>query len=283
MLRAIRGLLPRGGQTTAGRVNFDGEDLLRAGEKRLRHIRGGQIGVVWQDPQAALDPVMRVGEQIAEAARAHVAGSRDASRSRAKELMRLVELPDVERTFRAFPHQLSGGQRQRVVIASAIAGNPRLLLADEPTTALDVTVQDQVLSLLARLRTELHLALLLVSHDLAVVGETCDEVSVMYAGRIVEHGPAASVFSAPLHHYTAGLLAAAPRVDRPGVRPISIPGTPALAVAERGCAFAPRCPVAVEDCFTVLPVLSGEGPHRVACHHPLVGTMLAVRQRQESS
>ncbi len=269
MLRAILGLLPQGGRVTSGLISFDGEDLLSAGEGRMRRIRGRQIGVIWQDPQAALDPVMRVGEQIAETARAHVAGSWKIARDRAKELMRLVELPDVERTYRAYPHQLSGGQRQRVVIASAIAGEPRLVLADEPTTALDVTVQDQVLSLLARLRQELNLALLLVSHDLAVVGETCDEVSVMYAGRIVEHGPANGVFSSPRHHYTAGLLAAAPRVDRPGVRPVSIPGTPALAVAQRGCAFAARCPAVLANCLEVVPPLVGQGRHRVACHHPL--------------
>ena len=278
-LRAILGLLPPGGRATAGRVEFDGEDLLRAGERRLRQVRGGQIGVIWQDPQAALDPVMRVGDQIAEAVHAHALSNWSVSRRRAKELMRLVELPDVDRTFRTFPHQLSGGQRQRVVIASAIAGNPRLLLADEPTTALDVTVQDQVLSLIGRLRADLHVALLLVSHDLAVVGEACDDVAVMYAGRVIERGPAASVFSAPRHYYTVGLLAAAPQVDRPGVRPSSIPGTPAVGVVRRGCAFAPRCPAASEDCVAATPQLGGEGAHQVACHHPLRIAAPAVRTR----
>jgi oligopeptide/dipeptide ABC transporter ATP-binding protein len=272
-LRAILRLLPPAGRITAGQVMFGGRDLTRLPERAMRAVRGGQIGVVWQDPLAALDPLMRVGEQVAEVIRAHAGRvGRSAARERALELMRQVELPDADRTFRRYPHQLSGGQRQRVVIASAIAAGPRLLLADEPTTALDVTIQDQILGLLARLRAELGLALLLVSHDLAVVAQACDRVAVIYGGRIVETGPAAAVFAAPRHHYTDGLLRAAPRLDRPGVLPRGIPGTPPAAAVPAGCAFAPRCPRADQTCRSVTPTLSA-GPehsgHLAACHHPL--------------
>jgi peptide/nickel transport system ATP-binding protein len=274
-LLSILGLLPRGAKIESGEISFAGRDLRRAEERELRAVRGGQIGVIWQDPLAALDPVMRAGHQIAEVVRAHAGGdrrNRRAAERRAKELLRLVELPDVERLYDAYPHELSGGQRQRVVIAAAIAADPVLLLADEPTTALDVTVQDQVLALLARLRDELGLALLLVTHDLAVVSETCERVAIMYAGRIVESGPAARVLSAPRHHYSAGLLAAAPDVDRPGVRPAGIAGTPPAGVALDRCAFAPRCPRADDVCTSRLPELAGEPSHLAACHHPRAAT-----------
>jgi oligopeptide/dipeptide ABC transporter ATP-binding protein len=271
-LRAILGLLPAAGRVTSGRVMFAGQDLLHASPGQLRAIRGGQIGVVWQDPLASLDPVMRVGEQIAEAVRAHRPGDRAAAGARVLDLMRQVDLPQVDRTCRRYPHELSGGQRQRVVIAAAIAAGPRLLLADEPTTALDVTVQDQVLSLLARLRAELGLALLLVTHDLAVVAETCEQVAVMYAGRIVETGPAGAVFAGPRHHYTAGLLRAAPSLERIGVRPRGIGGSPAAHAVAQGCAFAPRCARADDICVRVTPRLeppsAGGGGHLAACHHP---------------
>lgn len=268
-LRAILGLLPAAARISAGEVIFDGVDLTRAGARQLRAVRGGQIGVVWQDPLASLDPVMRAGDQIAEAVRAHASLARAAARARALDLMRQVELPDVDRTSRSYPHELSGGQRQRIVIASAIAAGPRLLLADEPTTALDVTVQDQVLTLLSRLRAELGLALLLVTHDLAVVAQTCGQVAVMYAGRIVESGPAGAVFAAPRHHYTRGLLRAAPSLGKPGTLPQGIPGTPAASVATAGCAFAPRCAGADQVCREVTPELAGAGGHLAACHHPV--------------
>jgi peptide/nickel transport system ATP-binding protein len=272
-LRAVLRLLPAAGRVTSGQVMFGGLDLLRAPPRQLRSIRGGQIGVVWQDPLTFLDPVMRAGEQIAEVVRAHLPGDRAGAQARALDLMRQVELPEVGRTYRRFPHELSGGQRQRVVIAAAIAAGPRLLLADEPTTALDVTVQDQVLSLLARLRADLGLALLLVTHDLAVVAKTCERVAVMYAGRIAETGPAGAVFTSPRHHYTAGLLRAAPSLDRIGVRPQAISGSPAAHTVERGCAFAPRCPRADRICAEVTPPLvpqpAGIAGHLAACHHPL--------------
>ncbi len=269
-LLSILGLLPRGARVLAGEIRFQGRDLVTAGPREMRRVLGGQIGVIWQDPLAALDPVMRVGDQIAEVVRAHQRVDRAAAGARAQELMRLVELPDVERLAGAYPHELSGGQRQRVVIATAVAADPILLLADEPTTALDVTVQDQVLALLARLRSDLGLSLMLVSHDLAVVGETCERVCIMYAGRIVEAGRLDEVFAAPSHRYSAGLLSAAPDIGRPGVRPHGIPGIPPAGSATSACAFAPRCERADELCRTRLPELVDRGGHRAACHHPLV-------------
>jgi oligopeptide/dipeptide ABC transporter ATP-binding protein len=271
-LLALLDLLPRGAQITAGELRFAGSDLKALSTRERRAVLGGQVGVIWQDPLAALDPVMRVGPQIAEVVRAHADIGGRAADARAMELMRLVELPDVERMFRRYPHELSGGQRQRIVIAEAIAADPQLLLADEPTTALDVTVQDQVLALLARLREELGLALLLVSHDLAVVGETCERVAIMYAGRIVEQGSIGAVFSDPRHHYSAGLLAAAPDIGRPGVRPAGIPGTPPPGAGERGCAFAGRCPAADGACADAIPALAGLPHHQAACHHPATAT-----------
>jgi oligopeptide/dipeptide ABC transporter ATP-binding protein len=271
-LLALLALLPRGAQITAGELRFAGSDLRALSARERRAVLGGQIGVIWQDPLAALDPVMRVGPQIAEVVRAHADVSRRAADARAMELMRLVELPDVENLFRRYPHELSGGQRQRIVIAEAVAADPQLLLADEPTTALDVTVQDQVLALLARLREELGLALLLVSHDLAVVGETCERVAIMYAGRIVEQGSIGAVFSEPRHHYSAGLLAAAPDIGRPGVRPAGIPGTPPPGAAESGCAFAARCAAADGACGDATPALAGAPHHQAACHHPVTAT-----------
>ncbi len=269
VLRAVLGLLPPGLHVEGGSVVFEGTDLVSLKERQLRKVRGRHVGAVWQDPLAALDPVMRVGGQVAEAVRAHRRIDRASAREEADKLMKLVDLPDIERTARAYPHELSGGQRQRVVIASAIAGEPKLLLADEPTTALDVTVQDQVLGLLEGLRCELDLALLLVTHDLAVVDQVCELVAVMYAGRIVETGPVDEVFGSPRHPYTAALLAASPSIDRPGVLPGGIPGTAASEVTMTGCAFAPRCPRAGEVCTVHVPEGKGPAGHTVACHFPL--------------
>ncbi len=269
-LLSILGLLPRGARVESGAITFDGVDLLRCTRRQLRTILGRRIGVIWQDPLAALDPVMRVGDQIAEVIRAHDDVGRGRAMQRAKELMRQVEMPDVEQLARRYPHELSGGQRQRVVIAAAIAASPELLLCDEPTTALDVTVQDQVLGLLGRLREELGVALVLVSHDLAVVGEMCDRVSIMYSGRIVEQGSTDAVFERPRHHYSVGLLASSPDIDRVGVRPDGIPGLPPGSVSESSCAFADRCGSADERCRSELPVLGRLGDRLVACHHPAV-------------
>jgi len=197
-----------------GRIRFDGEDLLQAAENRLRRLRGRRIGMVFQEPASALNPVLSVGFQIAEAIRLHDGGSRAASRLEAARLLDRVAMPDGRRRLGDYPHQLSGGQRQRVMIAMALAGRPDLLIADEPTTALDVTLQAEILDLLRRLRRELELTVLLITHDLAVVAETCDRVAVMDDGRVVEAAPVGDLFAAPAHPSTRRLLTAMPRLRR---------------------------------------------------------------------
>ncbi len=267
-LRAIVGLLGTGLKITGGEIVVGGRDLARLGRRELHEFRGGELGVIWQNPLSALDPVLTVGYQIAEVVRSHEKVTRQAAARRAIELMRLVELPRTEALYRANPHQLSGGQRQRVVIAAALAAGPKILLADEPTTALDVTVQQQILQLFSRLRDKLGLSLVMVSHDLAVVGEVCERVAIMYGGRVVEAGPTAEVFTRPAHHYTAALLRSVPSVATVGHRPQGIAGAPPPAVADGQCSFAPRCPAATDRCRTVLPALTGQHGRLVACHYP---------------
>jgi len=264
--------LTRGARVrTSGHVLLDGEDLLAASPARLRALRGDALAMVFQDPLSALHPLMRVGDQIAEAVRAHRPGvSKAAARARAVELLEQVALPDAGRRAGAYPHELSGGMRQRVTIAMALANEPRVLIADEPTTALDVTVQKQILALLARLRDELGMAMVLITHDLGVVAEAADEVAVMYAGRIVEQAPAAELFAAPQHPYTWGLLRSMPRLEAPvGAELVPIPGRPpSLIHPPSGCRFHPRCPYARERHREVDPALeplAGAPSHRVAC------------------
>jgi peptide/nickel transport system ATP-binding protein len=275
VLRAIVGLLAPGLTITGGQVLAAGRDLVPLGRRELQRVRGRELGVIWQDPLAALDPVMTVGSQIAEVVRSATDVSRPAARARAIELMRLVELPRADSLFHAYPHQLSGGQRQRVVIAAALAAGPRVLLADEPTTALDVTVQQQILQLFARLRESLGLALVMVSHDLAVVGEVCENVAIMYGGRIVETGTTLEVFTAPRHHYTAALLRSVPSVTTVGHRPRGISGSPPPGVVFDSCSFAPRCPAAQPRCNEVLPELTGADARLVACHYPVAAEEVA--------
>ncbi len=273
-LRAVIGLLAPGLAITGGQVLAGGRDLVRLSRRDLQRVRGRELGVIWQDPLAALDPVIRVGAQIAEVVRAHEQVTRAAARTRALEMMRLVELPRAEALFEAYPHQLSGGQRQRIVIAAALAAGPRILLADEPTTALDVTVQHQILLLFARLREMLDLSLIVVSHDLAVVGQVCENVTIMYGGRVVETGTTTAVFTAPRHHYTAALLRSVPSVAAVGHRPQGIPGAPPVGAVPDHCSYAPRCPAAQERCRAELPVLAAPpdgGPGGVACHFPEPG------------
>jgi peptide/nickel transport system ATP-binding protein len=261
----------------SGRVLLDGEDLLAASEERLRALRGETLAMVFQDPLSALHPLMRVGDQIAEALRAHAGArrgvSRTAARARAVELLEWVAIPDARRRVDAYPHELSGGMRQRAMIAMAIANGPRVLIADEPTTALDVTVQQQILALLRRLRDELGMAMVLITHDLGVVAETADEVAVMYAGRIVEQAPTAELFAAPQHPYTWGLLRSMPRLDAPiGSALVPIPGRPPLlAHPPSGCRFHPRCAYVRERHREVDPALEAVAnapEHRVACLLP---------------
>jgi oligopeptide/dipeptide ABC transporter ATP-binding protein len=263
---AVMGLIDPPGRITEGDVRLAGKALLGLPEAEYRRLRGNDLAMVFQDPLSALNPVRRVGEQIAEAARVHGA-SRANARTRALEMLELVGVVPAARRARAYPHELSGGMRQRVMLAMALVNRPKVLIADEPTTALDVTTQAQILELLVGMQRELGLALLIVSHDLGVVAGIADRVLVMYAGRIVEEGPAADVFAAAGHPYTRGLLASVPRVD--DARPVlaTIPGNPPDPTAlPPGCAFHTRCPIAVEQCRERRPPsLVLTGGHRAAC------------------
>ena len=266
-LRAI-GQLLHDRATVSGRVLWQGEDLLAVSPSRLRAIRGVGIGMVFQEPMAALNPVLSIGLQIEESLVAHTTLTRSQRRARAVELLGLVGIPSPAQRLGQFTHEFSGGMRQRAMIAIALAAAPKLLLADEPTTALDVTIQDQVLKLLLRLVDELRMALVLVTHDLGVVAETCDRMAVMYAGRICEVGPAAAVFGQPRHAYTDALLRAMPGDGPARGTLLSIPGQPPrLDRPVDGCAFAPRCGHAEPRCTQVTPVLTlqPEG-QRAACY-----------------
>jgi peptide/nickel transport system ATP-binding protein len=261
---AIMGLLPPGART-AGRILFDGRDLLAEGEAALCGIRGRRIAMVFQEPLTALNPLLSIGAQVAEPLMIHQRLTRADAGGRARRLLDRVGLSRVPAHH--YPHQLSGGQRQRVVIAMALACGPDLLTADEPTTALDVTVQAQVLDLLADLAGEAGMALLLITHDLGVVSETVRNMLVMYAGRVVEQGPTADVFARMSHPYTRALLAASPH--EAGGRPLAIPGqVPDALHRPPGCAFAPRCTRAQGDCTASVPPLHGTRPHLAACLHP---------------
>ena len=253
-LRALIGLLPRAARITAGTIELDGVDVTRASADRLRKLRGRTVSMVFQEPMTALNPVMRVGDQIAEAPLARLGYGRRKARERALALMQLVGIPDAARRANAYPHELSGGMRQRVMIAIALSADPKLILCDEPTTALDVTIQDQILKLLASLREQLGVSLVFVSHDLAVIAQTCLRVAVMYAGQIVETGTVDAVFREPRHPYTLGLLRAVPDFDLVRSQLASIPGSPPdLVDPPKGCRFHPRCAFVHEDC-TVAPI-----------------------------
>ncbi|MEU5646982.1 ABC transporter ATP-binding protein [Streptomyces milbemycinicus] len=255
--RSIMRMVRPPGEVVAGSVRFDDEDLLALPEREMRRRRGSKVAMVFQDPQAALNPVMKVGDQIVEAMTVHGVDKKTA-RKRAVELLEQVGIPDVQRKIDQYPHQFSGGMRQRVVIAIALANDPALLIADEPTTALDVTIQAQILRLLAKLRTELGIAVAIITHDMGVVAELCTDVVVMYSGRTVEKGTVEQVFNHPRHPYTAALLEAMPRLDQDlAGQPLpAIPGTPPdPAAPPAGCAFAPRCRFAEDACTQAQPAL----------------------------
>jgi oligopeptide/dipeptide ABC transporter ATP-binding protein len=252
----------------SGRIVFDGTDLLDLDAERLRSIRGDRIAMIFQEPMTSLNPVFTIGDQIGESLIVHRGASRAAARAEAARLLDLVGIPAAASRLDRYPHELSGGQRQRAMIAIALACKPRLLIADEPTTALDVTVQAQILDLIARLRRELGMAVLLITHDLGVVAEFCDRVAVMYAGRIVEEAPATALFAAPGHRYTEALLRSMPAANAPGRDLPSIPGSvPPPAARGAGCVFAPRCGFATPRCRAELPPLCAP-PHRLRCWHP---------------
>jgi len=269
-LRAIVGLLPRTARIVGGSVEFDGVDLLRIDEDARRGLRGRSIAMIFQEPMTALNPVMRVGEQIAEGPLVRLGYGRRRAHERALELMRLVGIPDPRQRADAYAHELSGGMRQRVMIAIALSMEPKLILCDEPTTALDVTIQDQILKLLASLREQLGVSIVFVSHDLAVIAQTCQRVAVMYAGQVVETGSVDTVFREPRHPYTLSLLRSVPDVDDVRESLSTIPGSPPdLASPPSGCRFHPRCPFAQDDCvegaFPLRPLGDGRA---TACIHP---------------
>jgi peptide/nickel transport system ATP-binding protein/oligopeptide transport system ATP-binding protein len=249
-LRAILRLLGPGARI-GGRIDWRGTDLRSLSEAELRPIRGREIAMIFQEPMAALNPVLPVGLQIEESLSTHLRLDGRAARARAIELLGMVGIADAGRRLRSYPHEFSGGMRQRVMIAIALAAGPKLLLADEPTTALDVTIQDQILKLLLRLRRELDMSIVLVTHDLSVVAQSCDRVAVLYGGRIMELGPVAEVFRRPAHAYTLGLLGAIPASHKPREPLTNIPGAPPdLLVLPDGCRFAPRCGFAEPACRT---------------------------------
>jgi oligopeptide/dipeptide ABC transporter ATP-binding protein len=265
---ALMQLLPEAARVTSGQVRFDGRDLGALTERQMRAVRGREIAMVFQDPMASLNPILTVGRQVMEPLMLQLGLARAAARARAEELLSLVRIPSPAQIMQAYPHELSGGMRQRVMIAIALSCGPKLLIADEPTTALDVTTQAQILELLRDLQLRLHMAVLLITHDLGVVAAFADDVLVMYAGRVVERAPVAALFERPGHPYTEGLLRSMPPLedDDPETLP-AIEGNVASPFAmPPGCAFHPRCPYAWDDCARVLPpfVTLGEG-HDAAC------------------
>ena len=265
-LRSILRLIHSAGRVS-GRVLWRGRDLLTLPEEELRRVRGGEIGVIFQEPMTALNPVLSVGLQIRENLKEHSRLDAAGRRKRAIELLDHVGIPAAKSRLDDYPHQFSGGMRQRAMIAIALASNPQLLLADEPTTALDVTIQDQILKLILRLRSEMNMSVILVTHDLGVIAQTCDRLAVMYAGRLVETGPVAALFSQPRHAYTLGLLNSVPRAGQLRQPLASIPGQPPLlSRLPAGCAFAPRCRFVLPACGEAPPPLVEVAPdHRSAC------------------
>jgi peptide/nickel transport system ATP-binding protein len=263
------------GKIANGHVHYAGKDLLALPAEEMRAIRGNRIAMIFQEPMTSLNPVYTVGEQVGEAVRLHQGKTKAAARAIAIDMFRLVGIPSPEDRVDAYPHQLSGGMRQRVMIAMALACKPDLLIADEPTTALDVTIQAQILELLKKLQRELGMSILLITHDLGVVAETCDEVVVMYAGRVVERADTATLFTSPRHHYTAGLLRSVPSYGESApaadhARLQEIPGmVPSLYELPKGCKFVDRCPMAQELCRQEEPPLVQLGASHVRCHFPL--------------
>ncbi len=271
---AVLRLLAERGRVTSGEVLFEGQDLLKVSEEEMSELLGCKIAMVFQDPMVSLNPVRTIGWQISESLHLHQNLSKEAARRRTLELLDLVGIPEPKTRFGEYPHQYSGGMSQRAMIAMAIACRPKLLIADEPTTALDVTIQAQILELLSQLKSELNMALILITHDLGVIAEAADDVAVMYAGRVVEEAPVLDLFDTPLHHYTRGLLNSLPRVDRKVERLTAIEGAaPPPHEFVEGCRFEPRCDHCDDACAGARPDFSEVGStRRVACLHPATAT-----------
>jgi oligopeptide/dipeptide ABC transporter ATP-binding protein len=269
MLRAILRLLPHIVQTS-GTIVWRGRDLMTLAEPEMRTLRGGEIAIVFQEPMSALNPVLTVGRQITESLAEHLGLRGRAARARAAGLMDLVGIPDARRRLSSYPHEFSGGMRQRAMLGIALAAGPKLLLADEPTTALDVTIQDQILKLLLRLRRELSMSVVLVTHDLGIVAETCDRVAVLYSGRMMETGPVETILSRPAHPYTLGLINSVPHAKDARQHLTAIPGTPPDPLhLPSGCRFAPRCVLASPDCAREQSGLRAlVSDHATACIYP---------------
>jgi oligopeptide/dipeptide ABC transporter ATP-binding protein len=271
---SILGLIPPPGRIVSGRIEWRGEDLRAAAPERMRRIRGGEIGLVFQEPDSALNPVISIGEQLVEVLRLHRPLSRREAEQEAVRWLGETGIPEPESRFRSYPFELSGGMRQRAVIALAVCAEPALLLADEPTTALDVTVQKEIVQLLEDLQERHGMAILMISHDLGVIAGMADRVMVMYTGKVLESGPVESVFRDPRHPYTQGLLASVPRLGAGRDEPLTgIPGAvPDLLELPSGCTFHPRCPLAVEQCRGEFPPVEPVGPGREAACYRLEET-----------
>jgi peptide/nickel transport system ATP-binding protein len=277
---AIMGLLPRRGVKVEGEVDFQGTDLLRQSDEQLRDRRGRDLGMIFQDPLSSLNPVVPIGVQVTEVLERHRGMSRKAATPVAREMLDKVGIPDPDRRLKDYPHQLSGGMRQRALIAMALACQPRVLIADEPTTALDVTIQAQILALLKELVEDTGTALVMITHDLGVVAGLCDRVNVLYGGKIVERGDRHPLFASPRHPYTVGLLGSIPRLDGTrGERLNPIPGSVSDNLPwDSACAFAPRCPNAIEVCRAVRPELLDDGGGRwLRCHNPVENPLEVTR------
>ena len=267
---SIMRLIPPPGSIAAGEINLNGRNLLKLNAEEMRRLRGNKVAMIFQDPMTSLNPVYTVGEQIAEAVDLHAGIGRKQAWAKAVEMMHQVKIPDAERRAADYPHQLSGGMRQRVMIAMALCCKPELLIADEPTTALDVTIQAEILDLLRSLKREFELSMLLITHDLGVVAETADRVAVMYAGRIVEEAPVHRLFRAPKHPYTEGLLRSVPRLTAEGLRVRRLDtiegNVPNLIALPAGCSFAPRCHYAIPDCRAAeIPLIAVDDEHSSRC------------------
>ena len=267
---SIMGLLPHPIMVRSGQVHLQGQDLLALPTRQMRALRGKDVAMIFQEPMTSLNPVMRVGQQIAEVLRLHEKLGKKQAMARAVEMLQLVNIPNPQRRVNDYPHQFSGGMRQRVMIAMALACSPKLLIADEPTTALDVTIQAQILELMQEMKDRLGMSIMLITHAMGVVAETAQRVVVMYAGKVVEEAPVEALFGNPRHPYTQGLIRSIPRVDRAAEkkqRLEAIPGSvPSLLDPPPGCRFAARCKFAMEICVQAVPPLKEVGPgHRVAC------------------